>query len=99
MVSFTEYMNKSLLFRKTLTVYCLSKEDEAKEIRDNLKLLDCFDSESEVNEVFRNEVLNWFNKKTGTIKLRALSLYVGYDYCKNINISNIIDNFDTANIK
>ena len=99
MVSFTEYMNKSLLFRQILTTYCVKIGDKAEEIRNHLKMLDCFDTESKNNDIFRNEVFNWFNKKTSTIKLRELSLYVGYDYSKKLSDSNIIDTFDTANIK
>ena len=99
MVSFTEYMNRSLLFREILTAYSMSMGNEAQEIRGYLKMLDCFDTESKDNDIFRNEVFNWFNKKTSTIKLRELSLCVGYDYWENLTNSNIIDTFDTANIK
>lgn len=99
MISFTEYMNKSLSFRKVLTAYCVNMGNEAQETRNHLKMLDCFDTEAKNNDIFRNEVFNWFNKKTSTIKLRALSLYVGYDYWESIANSNIIDTFDTANIK
>lgn len=75
----------------------MSAGNGAQETRNNLNLLDCFDNESEHNELFRNEVFNWLNKKTSTIKLRALSLYVGIDYWENLRNSNIIDTFDTAN--
>ena len=99
MIGFTEYMNKSLYFRKVLTAYCVNMGNEAQETRNHLKMLDRFDTEAKDNDIFRNEVFNWFNNKTSTIKLRALSLYVGYDYWENLTNSNIIDTFDTANIK
>lgn len=99
MISFTEYMNKSLGFRNKLTTYCIKMGNEAQETRNHLKLLDCFDSEARKNEVFRNELFKWFNKKTSTIELRYLSSFVGFDYWENIKISNIIDTFDTVNIK
>lgn len=98
MITFTEYMNKSLSFRRVLTAYSVNIGNEAQDTRNHLKMLDCFDTEAKENEIFRNEVFNWLNKKTSTIKLRALALYVGYDYWENLKNSNIIDAFDTANI-
>lgn len=95
MVSFTEYMNKSLQLRKNLTAYCLNRGDEAQEVRNHLSLLDAFDTESLKDEIFRHEIYNWFEKKTSTIKLRALSLHVGFDYWENLKNSNIIDTFDS----
>jgi len=99
MISFTEHMNKSLSFRKHLTAYCLKEGNEAKEIRSYLKMLDCFDAKSENDEIFRNEVFNWLNKKSSTIKLRDLAFKVGYDYWQNLSNANIIDTFDIAIVK
>ena len=99
MIKFTEYMNKSLAFREVLKTYCLKNGYEAKEIRERLEMLDSFDKESERNNEFRNDVFEWFNGTTSTIKLRQLSLHVGYDYFENLKNGNIIDSFDTANIK
>lgn len=95
-ITFTTYMNKSLSFRKVLTAYCINKGNEAQETRNTLHLLDAFDSESLNNEIFRNEVFNWFEGKIGTLKLRDLSLSVGFDYWKSLKNSNIIDTFDSV---
>lgn len=98
-VSFTEYMNKSLSFRGVLTDYCVNKNYKHHETISHLGLLDKFDTKANVNDTFRAEVFAWYNNKVSTVEFRGLALKVGCDYWGNLKNSNIIDTFDSVNIK
>lgn len=96
MLTLTEYMNKSIVFRKHLTNYCVLNNYKAQDTRNVLNVLDKIDNESNVNENFRMVFFNWLSNKGSTILLRELCNIVNVNYWENLKDSNLIDTFDSC---
>lgn len=98
-MSFTEYMNLSFSYRKRLTYYCISRGNEAKEIRLRLSIIDAFDAKSQHDEIFRENIAKWILRKKGysTNKLFALCKEVGFDFFNDsIDVTNAICTLDSV---
>lgn len=97
-INFTDYMNKSLMFRSQLTSYCNKQGQDKAQIINVFNLLDKLDQKSEKAQGFRNEFFKWLNNQKGysTIKLREFCKIVGFDYWNSLKDLNTIDTFDSC---